>query len=64
MNTTTSQYHFPTRIFDSFCPFDGVATCLASLSSMVLDNSKRKMSCGTDNFDDCPIFLSKVLRWD
>jgi len=62
MNATTSQYRVHARVFDSFCPFDGITTCLASLSSMTLDTKKRKICCGTENFDECPIFLAKVLR--
>lgn len=50
------------RISETFCPFDGATTCLASLSSMTLDNRIRKSCCGTEKFDECPIFLAKVLR--
>ncbi len=62
MNTVTNQNRFIVRRFETFCPFDGVTTCLASLSSLVLDNEKRTSCCSTDSFEDCPLFLSKVLR--
>jgi hypothetical protein len=29
---------------------------------MLLDSRKREICCSTENYDDCPIFLSKVLR--
>lgn len=44
------------------CPYNGINTCVASLSSMLIDDGKRADCCGTENYDDCPIFLSKVLR--
>jgi hypothetical protein len=50
------------RISEMFCPFDGVTSCLASLSSMQLDSTKRTLCCRTEKFEDCPIFLAKVLR--
>jgi hypothetical protein len=49
-------------IYEIGCPYDGINTCMASLSSMLIDNEKRAGCCGTENYDDCPIFLSKVLR--
>ncbi|MBM4136141.1 MAG: hypothetical protein FJ241_04835 [Nitrospira sp.] len=44
------------------CPYDGLTVCLASFSSMALDSLKRIHCCSTENYDNCPIFLSKVLR--
>lgn len=44
------------------CPYSGVNVCTASFSSMAIDHRKMEDCCGTDNYDSCPIFLSKVLR--
>jgi len=62
MNMTTSNMQGNSRLSEVFCPFDGVTTCLASLSSMTLDNRMRRICCGTEKYDECPIFLAKVLR--
>jgi hypothetical protein len=48
--------------YDTVCPYDGYSVCIASLSSMVIDNQRRENCCCTENYDNCPIFLSKVLR--
>jgi hypothetical protein len=47
------------------CPYcnacdDGI--CMASLSSLSLDAQKVDQLCKTENYQDCPLFLSKVLR--
>ena len=47
---------------ETACPYNGVTVCTASFSSMAIDNQRRENCCGTDNYDNCPIFLSKVLR--
>ena len=62
MNTAISKFQVVNRVCEMFCPFDGVTTCLASLSSMALDSMKRQICCSTEKFDECPIFLAKVLR--
>jgi hypothetical protein len=49
-------------IYEMGCPYNGINTCMASLSSMLLNDEKRADCCGTENYDDCPIFLSKILR--
>ncbi len=49
-------------VYDMVCPYNGVTVCLASLSAMKIDIRRRSQYCVTENFDDCPIFLSKVLR--
>jgi hypothetical protein len=48
--------------YDKACPYNGINVCMASFSSMAIDNQKRENCCGTENYDNCPIFLSKVLR--
>ncbi len=48
--------------YEKGCPYDGINTCMASLSSMLIDDEKHAGCCGTENYDDCPIFLSKILR--
>ena len=48
--------------YEMGCPYNGIDTCMASLSSMLLDDVKRTDCCNTENHDDCPMFLSKILR--
>lgn len=48
--------------FDTYCPYQGSTVCMASLSSMIIDDSRMSSCCSTENYDDCPIFLSKMLR--
>lgn len=62
MNTTATNSHGFNKISETVCPFDGVRTCLASLSAMPLDSTKRAHCCRTEHFDECPLFLAKVLR--
>jgi hypothetical protein len=44
------------------CPYNGINTCMALLSSMLIDDEKRVDCCGVENYDECPMFLSKILR--
>lgn len=46
------------------CPSDddGLTVCLASFSSMALDSLKRIHCCSMEKYDNCPIFLAKILR--
>ena len=48
--------------YEMGCPYNGINTCMASLSSMLIDDVKRAGCCATENYEDCPIFLSKILR--
>ena len=48
--------------YEMGCPYNCINTCMVSLSSMSIDDEKRAGCCGTENYDDCPIFLSKILR--
>jgi hypothetical protein len=50
------------RFFEAACPYNGIHTCMASLSSMTIDEYQRERWCSTDDYDSCPIFLAKVLR--
>ncbi len=46
------------------CPFysRGSATCLASISMMNVSVLTALAKCASEDHDDCPLFLSKVLR--
>jgi hypothetical protein len=44
------------------CPYNGIDTCQASLSSMMIDKKRKEDYCGDENYDDCPIYLAKILR--
>jgi len=47
---------------ETACPYNGITVCTASLSAMAIDTYRKDICCSTDNFDNCPIFLAKVLR--
>jgi hypothetical protein len=49
---------------DLKCPFiDGVTSiCGASLSSMIVGPHNRREYCLSENYDNCPLFLAKVMR--
>ena len=46
------------------CPFSDKETniCSASLSSMIIGRQKNQVYCSSDNYDNCPMFISKILR--
>ena len=44
------------------CPYNFDHICRASFSFMHIDMKQRENCCNTDNYDNCPIFLSKILR--
>lgn len=48
--------------YEKACPYNGINICKASITSLPLDEQKQVDCCGTENYDDCPIFLAKVLR--
>jgi len=49
-------------LYEMVCPYNGINTCNASISLMLIDDEKRAACCDTENYDSCPMFLSKVLR--
>jgi hypothetical protein len=58
----TADSWFPPEQYT--CPYHSVVSsiCSASLSMMMIGLSTRKGYCETENYDDCPLFLSKMLR--
>lgn len=48
----------------SCCPYYSVKLdlCLAALFYFAIDRAREECVCGTEDFDDCPLFLSKVMR--
>ena len=59
IHTEQSKYVF----HELGCPYNGNTVCTASVSSMQLDTVRRAHCCNTDNYDNCPIFLAKILRF-
>jgi hypothetical protein len=53
----------PVEMLTAACPYNDTSSglCTASLSGMSTDR-KDSGVCSTENHDDCPIFLSKILR--
>ncbi|MGQ9571282.1 MAG: hypothetical protein ACUVUQ_10700 [Thermodesulfovibrionales bacterium] len=56
------QCKFEVDKWDTSCPFRGGNICHASITSMIIDENLKENYCDNENFDDCPIFLSKVLK--
>lgn len=51
------------RNSEVLCPYFGIYdVCDASISSLMPTRKLRKAFCDTENYDNCPIFLSKILR--
>jgi hypothetical protein len=48
--------------YERACPYSGTNICMASITSLPIDEQKQANCCSTENYDDCPMFLSKVLR--
>jgi len=46
------------------CPFSDCRTdtCAASVSSMVIGPDTRQLYCSNEDFDNCPVFLARILR--
>lgn len=49
-------------IYNRACPYNGFNICRASLSSMMIDKKRKEDYCCDENYDDCPIYLAKILR--
>jgi hypothetical protein len=63
MNTLSiSPDNLKPEIYESVCPYIDINVCTASISSMVINSQKRTDCCGTEDYDNCPIFLAKILR--
>lgn len=52
------------KITENSCPYCNIKAdvCVASLSSLKLGLLMRENYCGSDNYDNCAIFLAKSLR--
>ncbi len=46
------------------CPYetDNSNYCAASIMTVVTNSYQKRNYCWTDNYDCCPLFLSKTLR--
>lgn len=46
------------------CPYHAFHdnVCRASISSMRTDVHKRGLFCDSENYDNCPLFLSRLIR--
>jgi hypothetical protein len=51
-------------VYQLNCPYVCTATdtCKASLSSMTISSGSKQKYCSNDNYDSCPLFLSRSLR--
>ena len=64
MQTAQLTYRVSPHGSESICPFQPSKNffCSASIMTVALDSRKRSTYCNTEDFDQCPIFLAKVLR--
>ena len=46
----------------SICPYNSKGICVASISYLLIDQQKNAACCGSEEYDNCPLFLSKLLR--
>lgn len=48
----------------TYCPFNRleVDRCQAAISQLKPTQSPHAGLCSSDGYDDCPLFLSKILR--
>jgi len=45
------------------CPYINLLDiCTASINLIAVTQHTKTVFCGTESYDNCPIFLSKVLR--
>ena len=62
-NLATVSSLSPGNTNDTGCPYLGkTAACKASLSTLIPTANARETFCNNEDYDDCPIFLSKLLR--
>lgn len=49
---------------ENTCPYlcGETQTCAASFSAMAVDRRKSRDICHSEDFDDCALFLSRLLR--
>ncbi|WP_305044024.1 hypothetical protein [Geoalkalibacter sp.] len=49
---------------ENTCPYlcGQSQTCTASFSAMAVNGRKRRDLCHSEDFDDCALFLSRLLR--
>ncbi len=64
MQTAQLTYSVNPHSSESTCPFQPSKSflCSASIMKVMIDSRKRSTYCNTENFDQCPIFLARVLR--
>ncbi|MEC4685017.1 MAG: hypothetical protein VST71_04695 [Nitrospirota bacterium] len=44
------------------CPYNHGSVCVASISSFLIGHQRKADCCETEEYDNCPMFLSKILR--
>jgi hypothetical protein len=64
MNTIAEKPKKDFISYEMLCPYRNIETerCMAAISTMSLGPMTRLTYCDTENFDNCPVFLAKVLR--
>ena len=63
MNTVLAAGHVLRSDAELRCPYlDASEGCNASLSSLLPSVRMRSTLCHNEDYDNCPIFLAKILR--
>lgn len=64
MNITLDSLKTNYDVYEAMCPYCGIESgiCTASISLFKTSTDRRINYCKNENYDDCPIFLAKILR--
>ncbi|MEK6677979.1 MAG: hypothetical protein AABY39_01050 [Nitrospirota bacterium] len=64
MNITLDSLKTNYAVFEAMCPYCGIESsiCTASISLFRANKNSRTNYCHNEDYDNCPIFLAKILR--
>ena len=64
MNITLENLKTNYDVYEAMCPYCGIESglCTASISLFNTSKDRRTNYCHNEDYDNCPIFLAKILR--
>ncbi len=64
MNIIEEKTQIDYKYYEVSCPYCNIETeiCTAALSAMSLGPITRLTYCDNESYDNCPVFLAKILR--
>ncbi len=67
VNLKPERYTIGKEALMTTCPYETVESgssnnCAASIMTVTTNNYQKRNYCRTENYDCCPLFLSKVMR--